>query len=178
MRLTIFRAVTPVLIAGVVLTPQIATQPEILVVGISQRTNNAAETGPAGVIGKTWGRFMKEDLLQKIPNRTDTGIVAVYTDYASDKDGDYLFVLGARVKDAGPVPTGMVLKRIPAGRYAVITSEKGPVNAVVPAAWKRIWSMSRGELGGERAYKADYEVYDQRVADQQNAQVEIRVGLR
>jgi len=38
--------------------------------------------------------------------------------------------------------------------------------------------MSREVLGGERAYKADYEVYDQRATDPQNAQLEIRVGLR
>jgi len=121
---------------------------------------------------------MKERLLQKIPNRTDANIIALYTDYASDKDGDYSFVLGAKVTDGGQVPSGMVLKRIPAGRYAVLTSDKGPVNVVVPSAWKRIWSMSREVLGGERAYKADYEVYDQRATDPQNAQLEIRVGLR
>jgi len=120
---------------------------------------------------------MKEGLLQKIPNRADANLIALYTDYASDKVGDYSFVLGAKVTDGRHVPLGMVLKRIPAGRYAVLTSDKGPVNVVVPSAWKRIWSMSREELGGERAYKADYEVYDQRATDPQNAQVEIRVGL-
>jgi len=56
---------------------------------------------------------MKERLLQKIPNRTDANIIALYTDYASDKDGDYSFVLGAKVTDGGQVPSGMVLKRIP-----------------------------------------------------------------
>jgi len=166
------------LILGNLLSLKIATQPEMFVVGISQRTNNAAENGSVGVISKTWERFVKEELLQKIPSRADPNIIALYTDYASDKNGDYTFLLGAIVKDGEHVPAGMVLKRIPAGRYAIIASERGPANAVVPAAWKRIWSMSREELGGERAYKADYEIYDQRAADPHNAQVEIRIGLR
>jgi len=157
---------------------QTTTEPEILVVGISQRTNNAAEAGAAGVIPKAWARFMKEGLLQKIPNRVDGSVIALYTDYAGDKDGDYMFLLGARVENASQVPAGMVLKHVPDGKYATILSERGAVSAVVPAAWKRIWSMSREDLGGERAYKADYEVYDQRSADPQNAQVEIRVGLK
>ena len=121
---------------------------------------------------------MKEGLLQKIPHRVDSSIIAMYTDYASDKDGEYSFVLGARVTDVQQVPSGMVVKRFPAGRYAVLSSEKGPVHVVVPEAWKRIWSMSREELGGERAYQADYELYDHRAADPQNAQVEIYVGLK
>jgi predicted transcriptional regulator YdeE len=133
---------------GADLTPRITTESEILVMGISQRTNNTAEARSSGVIPKTWERFMKEGPLQKIPNRTDANIIALYTDYASDKDGDYSFVLGAKVTDGGQVPSGMVLKRIPAGRYAVLTSDKGPVNVVVPSAWKRIWSMSREVLGG------------------------------
>jgi predicted transcriptional regulator YdeE len=104
---------------GADLTPRITTESEILVMGISQRTNNTAEARSSGVIPKTWERFMKEGLLQKIPNRTDANIIALYTDYASDKDGDYSFVLGAKVTDGGQVPSGMVLKRIPSQERAM-----------------------------------------------------------
>lgn len=38
--------------------------------------------------------------------------------------------------------------------------------------------MSREEFGGERAWQADYEVYGQRAAGSEDAQVEIRVGLK
>ena len=44
---------------------------------------------------------------------------------------------------------------------------------VVPETWKRIWTASL-----ERAYQTDFEVYDERAADPQNAQVDICVGVR
>jgi predicted transcriptional regulator YdeE len=37
--------------------------------------------------------------------------------------------------------------------------------------------MSPGELGGKRAFVTDYEIYDKRTEDSQDAQVEIHIGL-
>lgn len=68
------------------------------VVGIEARTDNAREMAGGGIIAKQWGRFMGENLLAQIPNRTDGAILAVYSDYESDKDGEYSFMIGARVK--------------------------------------------------------------------------------
>src|SRR5690349_5643950 len=107
--------------------PRIVEQDGFAMIGIAVRTNNAKEMTPEGVIGKQWGRFMQEGLLEKIPHRADQSIVAVITDYASDKDGDYTQVIGARVLRIEDVPQGMVAKKVPAGRYAVFTSEKGSV---------------------------------------------------
>ena len=70
----------------------------------------------------------------------------------------------------------MVLKKIPEGKYSIISSAKGPVGKVVVEAWQQIWIMEEGsEL--ERAYKADYEIYDERSHDPQSAQVDIFVGI-
>src|SRR5579862_3952346 len=114
------------------LTPKIIEQPAFTVIGISARTTNADETSGKGVIGQQWARFMKEDLLSKIPNKADSNILAVYTDYESDANGAYSFLLGAKVNSAGNVPAGTVAKGIPAGRYAVFTTEKGALAKVVP----------------------------------------------
>jgi predicted transcriptional regulator YdeE len=38
--------------------------------------------------------------------------------------------------------------------------------------------MSPEELGGTRAFRTDYEIYDQRSTDPENAQVDVYVGLR
>src|SRR5690348_16419892 len=94
------------------------------VVGITVRTNNAKEATPNGAIGKQWQRFFKEGILNQIPNKADANIVAAYTDYASDKDGDYTYVLGAKVSSTENVPVGMTALKIPSGHYAVFTSEK------------------------------------------------------
>jgi predicted transcriptional regulator YdeE len=146
------------------------------VVGIALRTTNAKEATGEGLIGKQWGRFMQEGVLNKIPNRIDPDIVVVNTDYASDKDGEYTYVIGARVKPDTQIPAGMVEKKVPAGKYVLFTSEKGPVAQVMIDVWKKIWSFPKSEL--ERAYGADFEVYDQRAADPRNTQVDVYIGVR
>jgi len=150
-----------------------------LVIGIEARTSNAKETTPEAVIPRHWDRLFKEGVLGGIPDKADSDIVAVYTDYASDKGGEYTYLLGAKVADASVVPKGMVVKKIPRSRYAVFTTDKGPVAKVVSAAWREIWELEdHAGLGGQRAYQADFEVYDQRSRDPQNSQADIYVGLR
>lgn len=70
------------------------------------------------------------------------------------------------------------MMHIPAGRYAVLTTAKGPVYQVVPEAWQHIWALSPAQLGGQRTFQSDYEVYDQRERDPQNAEVEVHIGLK
>ncbi len=157
---------------------KIAKVAEFTVIGISARTSNAKEMTADGVIGKQWARLMQEYLLSKIPNKVDKNIVAIYTDYASDKNGEYTYVLGAKVNSDSDVPAGMVKKKIPAGRYAVFTSDKRPAPKVVPELWMRINSLSNSVPGGNRVYGADFEVYDERAADPQNIQMDVYVGIR
>jgi predicted transcriptional regulator YdeE len=163
---------------GEAMNPRIVEQRQFTVVGISVRTNNAKEMTPEGQIGKSWMRFLQEDMATKIPNKSDSSIVAVYTDYASDKDGEYTFLLGSRVTPDADVPEGMVAKKIPAGRFAVFTTDKGPGPQVVPSAWRKINSLPRTAVGGDRVYAADFEVYDERARDPQNLQADVYVGIK
>lgn len=159
-------------------SPKMENLEAFTVVGIAERTNNAKEAGPDGIIGKQWGRFFRERVAAKIPNRTDENIVAVYTDYASDVNGDYTFLIGARVTKAESLAEGLVAKTVPAGRYAVFTSERGQVQKVVVDTWKHVWATHQRELGGERAYQADFELYDQRAQNPADAVMEIHVGIK
>ena len=167
-------------VVGVGLAPKIVYQESFQVVGISASTNNAKEAGPDAIIGKLWQQFLSQNLLNQIPDRVDQSITAVYTDYVSDANGQYTFVLGARIRPIpDPVlPEGMIVKTVPAGRYAVFTSERGPVAEVVVEAWKQIWAYYQSPAKGKRDYRADFEVYDKRAADSNNAQVEIYVGVK
>jgi predicted transcriptional regulator YdeE len=158
--------------------PREVHQEEFIVVGIAVRTSNAKEITSEGAIGKQWERLMREGLLATIPNKVDGSIMALYTDYASDKDGEYTFVLGARVTKAENIPAGMVAKKVPGGRYAVFTSQKGPVEKVVVETWQRVWATPKNALGGERTYKADFEIYDQRAHNPANAVVDLYVAVR
>jgi predicted transcriptional regulator YdeE len=165
-------------IGNVPALPRTVEQTGFTVVGISARTTNAREMAGQGVIGKQWGRFMQENLLSQIPNKVDSSILAVYTDYESDANGAYTFIIGARVNSAEKIPNGMMATKVPAGRYAVLTSDKGPPAKVVPETWGRVLAASKATLGGDRAYKADFEVYDQRAADPQNARIDLYIGLK
>lgn len=165
---------------------QTTSQPKMVelspfeVVGIAASTNNAKEAGPDAIIGKMWHRFRSEDLFDKIPGRVDPSIYAVYTDYASDANGQYTIILGAKVKPVPnpAIPNGMVVKTVPAGRYAVFTSERGPVAKVAVATWKQVWAYFASPQNGQRAYQADFEVYDERASDPNHAQVDIYVGVK
>jgi predicted transcriptional regulator YdeE len=163
---------------GEAMSPKIVEQEAFTVVGISTRTTNAKEMTADGAIGKMWGRLFQEGVLAKIPNKADQRIVAVYTDYASDHEGEYTYVLGARVTSDAEVPAGMVAKKIPAGKFAVFTSEKGPAPQVVPALWMKIASLPKTAAGGDRAYRADFEIYDERAMDPGNLQMDVYVGIR
>lgn len=160
------------------MSPKIVEREGFTVIGISARTSNAKEMTPNGIIGPMWGRLMQGGIISRIPNKADGNIVAVYTDYASDHDGEYTYVLGARVTSAGEVPDGMAAKKIPAGRYVVFTSEKGPAPKVVPELWMKINSLPHGAVGADRSYRADFEIYDERARDPQNAQLDIYVGVK
>src|SRR5271167_3137777 len=166
--------------AEVALTPRIVNQTSFQVVGITASTNNDKESGPDAIIGKLWQRFLSEGLLNQIPDKVDRSIIAVYTDYATDANGQYTFVLGAKVRPVPnhTLPEGMIIKTVPASRYAVFTSGRGPVEKVVVQTWKQIWSYYQSPVNGQRAYRADFELYDQRAADPNNAQVDIYIGLK
>jgi len=163
---------------GQAMDAKIVEQDGFTVVGISARTNNAKEMTADGVIGKMWRRLMQEGLLAKIPNKADPNIVAVYTDYASDHNGDYTYLLGARVNSDADVPEGMVAKKVPAEKFAVFTSEKGPAPKVVPELWMKINSLPQDAVGADRVYRADFEIYDQRAMDPQNLQMDVYIGIK
>jgi predicted transcriptional regulator YdeE len=158
--------------------PRAVEQEGFTVVGMAVRTSNAEQMTEARPIGKQWERLFKAGVLAAIPNKADGKIVAVYSEYASDKDGEYTYLLGARVTKVESVPAGMTVKNVPAGRYAVFTSERGPVEKVVAEMWRRVWETPKNAMGGDRTYKADFEVYDQRAQNPADAVVDLYVAVR
>lgn len=160
-------------------TTRIVHQDEFSIIGIEGRTSGEKEMSAGGIIPGMWQKFYMEGIIEKIPNKADERLYAVYTDFAGDRKGEYTVVIGARVKDKTQPPAGMVLKTIPSGKYAVLSSEKGTVYEVIPAAWMKIAALEdKDQLGGKRAYKADYEVYTSAAIDPQNAQADLYVSLK
>jgi predicted transcriptional regulator YdeE len=157
--------------------PKQTEQAGFEVIGIETRTNNAQESGPGGAIPKQWQRLFAEGILDRIPDKADHSIIAVYTTYASDWNGDYTYILGAKVKPGTKVPAGMVAVSVVKGQYIEFTSARGPSSQVVPNLWKEIWTYFHQPGNPERAYKADFEAYDD-VSDPNNVQVRVYIGIK
>jgi predicted transcriptional regulator YdeE len=152
--------------------------PGFYMAGLAARTNNAAELSGNGKIGSVWQTFLQPGMAARIPNKIGVDLIAVYTDYETDHTGHYTYLLGLPIASADALPKSLSVRQVPAGRYAVFTSNRGPIVKVVQEVWQRIWSMSEKELGGKRAFRTDYEIYDQRSTDPEKAQIDVYVGLR
>jgi predicted transcriptional regulator YdeE len=153
---------------------------EILLVGIKASTNNALEMNPQSAkIGITMQKFFAENLVAKIKNiKSPSKTFSVYTDYESDFTGDYTYFIGKEVTSLDQVDEGLEVLIIPAQQYAKFTnSQPGPIAKVALDMWQTIWKMDVSDLGGKRAYIADFELYDERSFDFQNAVLDIYIGL-
>jgi predicted transcriptional regulator YdeE len=153
--------------------------PPIQLVGITARTNNAAEMNPAtGKIGPTLQRYFQNNLAAKINSRKKPGTTyCVYTEYENDCNGDYTYFVGEAVSNLNEVDSSLETKLIPAQRTIKFTTAPGPMPAVCIELWQKIWSMTDADLGGTRAYVADFEVYDERSHDPQNTVLDIYIGI-
>ena len=147
-------------------------------VGLTARTTNAKEASGNGAIGQLWARLRSEGLLARIKHRADNHIVAVYSDYESDKDGAYTYTLGAKVTSAKDVPPGMVARRTESGNYAIFTDQGGPPAQLVIGLWQKIWSLEKASRKLRRAYRTDFEIYLDPDANDADQKVDIYIGLR
>lgn len=153
--------------------------PELTLIGISTRTNNkneaASETAKILPIVQ---RYFHQTLADKIPNRVKPATTyCVYTDYASDEFGDYTYFVGEVVNEGSPIPEGFSKIIIPAQTYAKFTNGPDAMPDVCIDAWKEIWSMSSENLGGQRMYRADFEIYDERAQDHHQVELDIYIGI-
>lgn len=151
----------------------------IKLIGIAVRTSNESEMNPhRGKIGLTMQKFFSTNMQAQIPERKNQGTVfAVYTNYESDTSGHYTYFLGEEVNNFENIPEGFETLTIPEQPYVKFTSEPGMMPAVCIDMWRDIWKMSSSDLGGKRAYIADFEIYDERSKDPKNSVLDIYIGI-
>lgn len=160
-----------------------ATKDEMKLIGITTRTNNAHlfEADPlVNKISLTVQKYFHNELARQIKHRKTTGVTyCVYTDYESDVNGDYTYFIGEEVTDFNDQEEIFTCLTIPAQSYQKFTNDPaGPMPAVCIDLWKKIWTLSPAEMGGERSYIADFEVYDERSRDHQNVVMDIYIGVK
>jgi predicted transcriptional regulator YdeE len=156
---------------------------EIKLVGISVRTKTQDEFNPeTAKIGQTFGRFLSQNIGEKIKNRKNPGVLfSVYTNYESNEHGEYTYFIGEEVThfdDLSMINEGLKSLSISAAKYQKFTTESGKLPDVVIQAWMEIWKMSPQDLGGERAYLADFEIYDHRAMNPLGAVVDVYIGVK
>ena len=120
--------------------------------------------------GNLWQKFETENFAERIPDKLSTEIYAVYFDYEGDYTKPFSYFIGCKVKIDTDIPQGMDNLIIPAGSFTKVIA-KGKMPDCVANSWKDIWSSKI-----DRAYKYDFEIYDERSKDWSNAEVEIFVS--
>lgn len=157
--------------------PTMIERESFQIVGISAQTSNANEITPQAKIPKLWSDFYQQEVMGQIKNPVNNVIFGLYSDYETDVNGDYSITLGVEVAATDEITQGMVVKTIPAAKYLVFTSEKGSMPDIVIKAWQDIWAwFASSEI--ERAYTGDFESYDERCANPQEAQVDIYIAIK
>ncbi len=141
------------------------------IIGISVRTTNKDEQA-AKDIGELWKKFMSEGILDKIPNKIDTTLYSLYTEYDGDYTEPYTTLLGCKVSNLESIPEGMVGKSFDGGNYVKFIAKGDLTKGVVYQSWMKIWKT---EL--DRAYTVDFEVYGEKAQDSENAEVPIFISV-
>jgi predicted transcriptional regulator YdeE len=142
------------------------------VIGVAVRTTNENKQAEQD-IPALWGKFMGGGVLQNIPNKVDDTIYCVYTDYDKDHTGAYTVIIGCKVSSLDDIPEGMSGKTIEAGNYIKYVAKGNMMQGIVQDKWEEIWKES--DL--PRAYKADFDVYDQ-AQNPENGEVAIFVSVK
>lgn len=155
--------------------------PEKKLVGITARTNNKHlfEADPStNIVAATVKKYFENGLAETIHARKAPGTTfCVYTNYESDFNGDYTYFIGEEVTSLDNIPANLETLIIPKQEYAKFTNQPGPMPAVCIDMWQKIWKMDQASLGGERNYKADFEVYDERSRDHSHVTLDIFIGI-
>jgi predicted transcriptional regulator YdeE len=159
---------------------KLTSKSEIKLIGLTARTNNKNEMNPqTSKIGELAGRFWSQNTASQIPNRKNPGVtLSVYTEYDSNEHGDYTYFIGEEVSSFENIPAGLRKLTIPAAKYQKFTTSAGKMPDIVISAWQKIWKMSSHDFEGDRAYVADFEVYDQRAIDPTNTSLDIYIGIK
>lgn len=148
------------------------TKQELYIVGIEVRTTN--ENGQAAKdIPALWNRFMQEGIADRIPNKTDATIYALYTDYESDHTRPYTTILGCHVKSLDNIPEDFTVKIVPESNYEQFVAKGDLTQNAVIDVWMEIWNSDL-----LRAYTTDLEIYGGKAVNPTDGEATILIAVK
>ncbi|MEL6485114.1 MAG: GyrI-like domain-containing protein [Bacteroidota bacterium] len=140
------------------------------IVGIATKTSN--KPGKADKdIPKLWEKFMVENTLERIPNKVDDTVYALYTNYEGDHTQPYTVVIGCNVASLDNIPEDMTVILIPESHYTQFTAKGNLTKDAVINTWMTIWNTDL-----KRTYTTDIEIYGEKASDPTNGEAEILVA--
>jgi predicted transcriptional regulator YdeE len=138
------------------------------IIGIAVRTTNA--NGQSGTdIPALWDKFISEGIVDTIPDKVDSTVYSVYTEYEGDFTKPYTTVLGCKVNSLDTIPEGMKGIVIEKGTYIKLTTNLDKVFE----EWTKIWNSDI-----PRVYTADFESYGDKAKNPEEAEVDIFIAVK
>ncbi|RDI09819.1 GyrI-like domain-containing protein [Flavobacterium sp. AG291] len=149
------------------------TRPAVKLIGVSLGFKTTNENGKAAEdCDSLWQTFSGGFMAPRIKGKLNKDTYAVYYDYDGDYTKPYAYFIGCPVADDAEVPTGMETITIPEQNYEVVTA-KGQMPKCIGDTWHEIWK----EENRNRAYGYDFEIYSEKAADWNNAEVDIFLSV-
>jgi HAD superfamily hydrolase (TIGR01509 family) len=142
-------------------------QPQKFVIGISVRTSNENFQNEALPL---WKKIQDKKLTEKIPNRLNQNLLAVYTSYKGDYTQPFTYIVGYEVSNLNTIPEGMIGIEIPAASYAVFTAN-GEFPKFMAQTWQAIWNSKL-----QRSYTTDFEIYPEGFDLQKSPEIKIYIA--
>lgn len=153
--------------------------PSFMLAGISAVTTNEAELSKDGKIGKLFEQFHSQNIGKKLGvNIQENGHYSCYFNYEQGDAGHYEIMVSVRIQEALQLQNLDMIKAftVPAAKYAVFVTERGPIIEMVQRTWADIWQWSQ-QPGNNRAFTGDFEYYSKDI-NPEDGQAEIYISIK
>ncbi|MEO7522649.1 MAG: GyrI-like domain-containing protein [Ferruginibacter sp.] len=145
---------------------------ETRLIGISLQKSTTNTNGQSGIDCKElWDQFVHDKHIESIIGKVNDNIFGVYCKYEGNSSKPFSYFVGCEVEKDATIPHGLQSIIIPEGVYFKIQA-KGKMPDCVKGAWQEIW-----EANLPRTYQTDFEVYDERSKDWNEAEVDIYLSV-
>lgn len=142
------------------------------IVGISTRTSN--QNGKAEKdIPALWQKFINDNINEKVSNKIDETIYALYSDYEGDHTLPYTITIGYNTVNLDNISEDLTVKIVQEANYAKFIAKGNLTKDAVINKWMEIWNMDL-----QRSFTNDLEIYDDRAIDPTNGIAEILISVK
>ncbi|MFT3701310.1 MAG: GyrI-like domain-containing protein [Agriterribacter sp.] len=146
---------------------------EFIIAGLSLKTATTNTNGQSALdCQHLWETFKNAGYAENIPDKLGDEIYGVYYKYDGDSSKPFFYFVGVRINPGANINHPISTLRVPGGTYLKMTS-KGKMPGCVTDTWKAIWKENY-----PRTYVVDFEVYDERSSNWNDAEVDVYLSIR